>query len=228
VPARRGGDDVHLGRVRLEHLTQSGAPQRGHRTLDRQHTGHRDVEDFAPPSVEATGGPDRSGWWPCRLGCRLDSWLDSWLDSDQAERLRCPQPVGQVSRHRPGAAIERVVAAQHDRRAVRVEALDLVGQRVGHLARLGIDGQIDTHHTRRPAGHRGAQGPFGTGRAGGHHHHRFATLLAQGEGHLERGPVGGRHPGKALVVGGIGPSEPLQAGDDAHVRRNTTPWPPSG
>ena len=47
------------------------------------------------------------------------------------------------------------------------------------------------------------------------------------ERELQRRLVGGAHAREAGVVGLTGMGDPLQAGDD-HVRRKTTPWPPSG
>ena len=44
---------------------------------------------------------------------------------------------------------------------------------------------------------------------------------------LQRRSVGRAHTGEPCVVGLTGVGDPLQAGDD-HVRRKTTPWPPSG
>ena len=59
--------------------------------------------------------------------------------------------------------------------------------------------------------------------------------LAGAQRPLERGGVGGRQPGGARVGADVGVErvdlgsqvDPLEAGGD-HVRRKTTPYPPSG
>ena len=156
--------------------------------------------------------------------------------------------MGDEGRHRTAPAVERVVAAEHDRR---------VAQRLGELerdvARVGVGRHVEAYRPFGPGSDRVAQGALGTGRSGADGGDGGAEPFGEPEGQLQRGTVGRRDAGEA-VVGGVGPewaavetsrcpleahrdrarrSRPARRGDcagvaGAHVRRKTTPWPPSG
>ena len=102
-----------------------------------------------------------------------------------------------------------------------------LGQRCADIARIGRRGQVDAQHALRAAcrTHRAGRGrrppgPTTSARTS------IPKCSPSCERDLERGLVGRRHAGEPLVVDLVG-RRPLQADDD-HVRRKTTPWPPSG
>ncbi|TPW16335.1 MAG: hypothetical protein FD127_178 [Acidimicrobiaceae bacterium] len=129
--------------------------------------------------------------------------------------------VGDERRHRPAATVEGVVAAHH-----YVGPADCGGELEGDVAAVAIGGALDVESSARTARERVAQDPANGPRSGRDRQHLVTAGCTQQECRLEGGLVGGRHAGEAVVVGPATRRE-LQADRD-HVRRKTTPWPPSG
>jgi hypothetical protein len=158
--------------------------------------------------------------------------LRSELDVDQPQRLGRAELGGEERGYGAGAAVERVVTAPGRRDPGRAEH---AGDGGGHDRGRGRGREVDPHGVARAGRHRVAQDAFGLRRPGGHHQHGLIPPVSGPERPLQRGGVGGREPGGAGVRPDVriervdlgSEVDPFEAGCD-HVRRKTTPYPPSG
>ena len=214
-----GRDDLDGRSAGRHHRAQRGAAEAGRRALDRQDAGAVQPHVLAPSSVQ----PAPRGH---AAGPRVE------LDVDQPERLGRAELGGEEGRDGARAPVQRVVTAPDRGDPGRAEHGRDGG---GHDGGGSRGREVDPHGAGRAGGHRLAQDPVGLRRAGRHREHGLVPPLPGPERPLERGGVGGRAPGGARVRADVrvervdlgSQVDPLAAGGD-HVRRKTTPQPPSG
>ena len=105
---------------------------------------------------------------------------------EQPERLSARQLVSEECRHRAGASIERIVAAQYE-----VLITELLGERDGNDAAVEFGRGIDTDRRRRTDGDRISQHVVGARWSEADDGHLAVPTLGDRERDLQRRFVGG-------------------------------------